>query len=89
MQTDQLSFSQAAWPSDYQQKREPAKYELYRSSWPHDETERKRKKSYVHRPYRKLEKLWNTKVTAIPNVIDVLGTVTKGLVQGLEDFGNN
>ena len=35
---------------------------------------------------RKLKKLWNMKVTIIPIVIDALGTVTKGLVQGLEDL---
>ena len=35
---------------------------------------------------RKLNKLWNMKVTVIPIVIGALGTVTKGLVQGLEDL---
>ena len=35
---------------------------------------------------RKLKKLWNMKVTVIPIVICALGTVTKGLVQGLEDL---
>ena len=35
---------------------------------------------------RELKKLWNMKVTVIPIVIGVLGTVTKGLVQGLEDL---
>ena len=34
---------------------------------------------------RKLKKLWNIKMTVIPIVICVLGTVTKGLVQGLAD----
>ena len=33
---------------------------------------------------RKLEKPWNMKVTIIPIVIGALGTVTKGVVQGLE-----
>ena len=32
---------------------------------------------------RELKKLWNMKVTVIPIVIGALGTVTKGLVQGL------
>ena len=31
-------------------------------------------------------KLWNMTVTIIPIVIGALGTVTKGLVQGLEDM---
>ena len=29
--------------------------------------------------------LWNLKMTVIPIIIGVLGTVTKGLVKGLED----
>ena len=33
---------------------------------------------------RELKKLWNMKVTSI--VMDVLGTVTKGLIKGLEYF---
>ena len=33
---------------------------------------------------RELKKQWNMKVTVIPIVIGALGTVTKGLVQGLE-----
>ena len=33
---------------------------------------------------RELKKLWNMKATVIPIVIGTLGTVTKGLVQGLE-----
>ena len=33
---------------------------------------------------RELKKLWNMKVTLIPIVIGALGTVPKGLVQGLE-----
>ena len=35
---------------------------------------------------RKLKKLWNIKVTMIQTVIGTLSTVTKGLVQGLEDL---
>ena len=35
---------------------------------------------------RELKKLWNMKVTVIPIVIGALGTVTKGLIQGLEDM---
>ena len=35
---------------------------------------------------RELKKLWNMKVTVIPAVIGALGTVTKGLVQGLEEL---
>ena len=35
---------------------------------------------------KEMKKLWNMKVTIIPVVIGALGTVTKGLVQKLEDF---
>ena len=35
---------------------------------------------------RGLKKLWNMKVTFIPIVIGALGTVTKGLIKGLEDL---
>ena len=35
---------------------------------------------------KELKKLWNIKVTVIPIVIGGLGTVTKGLVTGLEDL---
>ena len=35
---------------------------------------------------RELKKLWNIKMTSIPIVIGALGTVTKRLVQGLEDL---
>ena len=35
---------------------------------------------------RELRELWNMKVTIIPIVIGVFGTVTKGLLKGLEDL---
>ena len=35
---------------------------------------------------RELEKLWNIKVTIVPIVIGALGTITKGLLKGLEDL---
>ena len=35
---------------------------------------------------RELKKLWNMKVMIIPIVVGALGTVTKRLVQGLEDL---
>ena len=35
---------------------------------------------------REIKKLWNMKVTIVPIVIGVLGTVTKGLLKGLEDL---
>ena len=35
---------------------------------------------------RELKKLWNVKVTIIPIVIVAFGTVSKGLLKGLEDL---
>ena len=35
---------------------------------------------------RELKKLWNMKVTIIPFVIGTFGTVTKGLLKGLEEL---
>ena len=35
---------------------------------------------------RELKKLWNMKVTIVPIVIGALGTVTKGLLKGLENL---
>ena len=35
---------------------------------------------------RELKKLWNMQVTIIPIVIGVFGTVTKGLLKGLENL---
>ena len=35
---------------------------------------------------RELKKLWNIQVTIIPVVIGAFGTVTKGLLKGLEDL---
>ena len=33
-----------------------------------------------------IKKLWNMKVTIVPIVIGAFGTVTKGLLKGLEDL---
>ena len=35
---------------------------------------------------REIKRLWNMKVTIVPIVIGALGTVTKGLLKGLEDL---
>ena len=35
---------------------------------------------------RELKKLWNMKVTIVPIVICAFGTITKGLLKGLEDL---
>ena len=45
-----------------------------------------RKRRLVPHFARELKKLWIMKVTVIPIVISAFGTVTKGLVKGLEDL---
>ena len=35
---------------------------------------------------RELKKLWNMRVTIVPIVIGAFGTVTKGILKGLEDW---
>ena len=35
---------------------------------------------------RELKKLWNMTVTILPIVIDAFGTISKGLLKGLEDL---
>ena len=47
--------------------------------------EREKKDKYFDLA-RELKKLWNMKVTIVPIVIGALGTLTKGLIKGLEDL---
>ena len=44
------------------------------------------KKDKYHDLARELKKLWNMKVTIVPNVTGALDTVTKGLLKSLEDL---
>ena len=44
------------------------------------------KKDKYHDLARELKKLWNMEVTIVPIVIGALGTITKGLLKGLEDL---
>ena len=47
--------------------------------------EREKKDKYLYLA-RELKKLWNMQVTIIPIVIGAFGTITKGLLKGLEDL---
>ena len=47
--------------------------------------ESEKKDKYINLA-RELKKLWNMKVTIVPIVIGALGTITKGLLKGLEDL---
>ena len=48
--------------------------------------ESEKKDKYLDRAIELKKKLWNMKVTIIPIVNDAFGTVTKGLLKGLEDL---
>ena len=37
---------------------------------------------------RELKKLWNMKMTIVPILMGALGTITKGLLKGLEDLAD-
>ena len=55
--------------------------------WPHNKIERERKEGITYLDLaRELKKLANMKMMIIPIVIGAFGTVTKGLIQGLEDL---
>ena len=46
-----------------------------------------KKDKYLERA-RELKKLWNMKVKIVPIVFGAFGTITKGLLKGLEDLCN-
>ena len=48
--------------------------------------ESEKKGKYLHLAQELKKKLWNMKVAIIPIVIGAFGTVTKGLLKGLEDL---
>ena len=54
--------------------------------WPQGKVERKPKERCTYFFLGNWKKLWSMKTTEIPIVIGTLGTVTKWLVQGLEDL---
>ena len=75
-------------PNNYQQKKEKLQNcRLCRPGWPQNKTWRKVKRKISTST---LQKNWKKKrrmrVTIIPIVIGAFGTVTKGLLKGLEDL---
>ena len=54
-------------------------------SGPQSEKREKKKETQVLRPYQRIQKLWNIKVTGIPIVICALRIISKGLVRGMEE----
>ena len=59
---------------------------LWRPGEQQNENKRKRKERQVLDLAKKLKRLWNMKVMAIPIIIGAFGTVTKGLTTGLEEM---
>ena len=58
---------------------------LSHSDWPLEKAESEKRNNYLDLA-RELKKLWNMKVMMISIVIGMLGTVTKGLLQRLEEL---
>ena len=54
--------------------------------WPQNKTEESKKKDKYLNFAKELKKLWNMKVSIVPIVIGAFGTVTEGLLKGLEDL---
>ena len=81
------NFGQKTRPNNYQQKKENLQNCRLCFSADHwiklKECEKKDK--YLDLA-RELKNLWNMQVTIIPIVIGAFGTVTKGLLKGLEDL---
>ena len=73
--------------NNQQQKKKEEKLQNCRLCCPGDQKinlkESEKKDKYLDLA-RELIKLWNIKVTIVPIVIDALGTITKGLLKGLE-----
>ena len=84
IQTDHLI---SARPYNNQQKKRICKIVDFAVPADHkiNMKEREKKDKYLDLA-RRLKKLWNMKVTIVPIVIGVLGTITKGLLKGLEDL---
>ena len=69
-----------------QQKRELAELRTLLSRWTTEWNWTNVKRDKYLDLAKELKKLWNMKVTIIPIVIGARGTVSQGLVQGLEDL---
>ena len=67
-------------------KRKSAKLSTYCLGRPQNETDRMWKEIITLTLLENWKKLWNMKVTIIPIVVGAFGTITKGLLMGLEDF---
>ena len=88
--TESPNLGQTTRPSDSQQiKKKKKSGQIMNIAFPADQRV-KMKKSEKRDKYLNLAKelkiLWDVKVTVIPVVIGALGTVTKGLIKGLEDM---
>ena len=82
-----LTYKRKTRPYNNQQKKENLQNcRLCCPGGPQNKSEGNEKKDKYLDLTRELKKLWNMKVTIVPIVIDALGTITKGLLKGLEDL---
>ena len=76
-----VSLQRLIWEDNIKQKNKqtnPADYRIKLKEY-------EKKDKYLNLT-RELKKLWNMKVTIVPIVIGAFGTITKGLLKGLEDL---
>ena len=84
IQTDQLIPTR---PNNNQQKKRICKIVDFAVLADHRiNLKESEKKDKYYDLARESKKLWNMKVTIVPIVIGALGTITKGLLKGLEDM---
>ena len=84
---DVPNLSQKTWPYNNQQKKRICKIVDFAVPVDHRiKLKECEKKDKYFDLARELKKLWNMKVTIILIVIGALGTVTKGLLRGLEEL---
>ena len=70
----------------YKKKENLQNCRLCSLGWPQNILKKCEKKDMYFDLARELKKLWNMKVTLVPIVIGAFGTITKGLLKGLEDL---
>ena len=81
------NLGQKTRPNNNQQKKENLQNcRLCCLSWSQNKMKECEKKDKYLNLARELKKLWNMQVTIIPIVIGAFGTVTNGLLKGLEDL---
>ena len=83
------NLGQKTRPYNNQQKKKKRIFKIVEFAVPADHRKKliecEKKDKYLDLAWE-LKKLWNMKVSIVPIVISALGTVTEGLLKGLEDL---